>query len=174
MKAKYIWIILSIIAAVSVAIYLQPQDKGYIKIDANKATAILQFHRGLFSKTSVTSGAQATKLKAQRYYPYRLYLREEQDSNRWQLESRGPWGKLKNITIEKGQTTVLKVGPPLLIKANVTNRNSQVLIGFSITGQAGECYDDVITKNGRRASTPRLKIVDEAGNVLVAGKFEYG
>jgi hypothetical protein len=174
MKTKYIWILLPIIAAVSLAIYLQPQDKGYIKIDANTATAILQFRRGLFSKTTVTSGAQSTKLKAQTYYPHRLYLRGEQNRNKWQLESRGPWGELQDITIKKGQTTVLKLGPPLLIKPNVSKRGTFILIGYSIIGQAGERYGNVITKNRRRVSTPEVKIIDEGGKVLAAGRFQYG
>jgi hypothetical protein len=29
-------------------------------------------------------------------------------------------------------------------------------------------------KNGKRLPTPKLKIIDETGNVLASGKFEYG
>jgi len=174
MKRKYIWISIAIVATACLAFYFWPRQIGYIKIDASGATATLQLRGGLFSKKTVTSGAQSAAVRAGLHDPQRLYLRREQNGDTWQIDSRGPWGKLARIKVEKNETTVLKLGPPLLIKPGVSSRGSQVLIDFSIIGQAEERYGNVITKNGRRASTPGLKIMDKAGNVLAAGKFEYG
>jgi hypothetical protein len=173
MKTKYILISIAIIAA-GLSFYFWPRKIGYIKIDANGASATLQLRRGLFIKTTITSDRQPAAVRAQLYYPARLHLIGKQAGDTWQIDSRGPWGQLANIRIKNNETTALRLGPPLLFKPNVTNRDSQVLIGFSIIGQAGEHYGNVITKNGWRVLTPELKIIDEAGNTLAAGKFEYG
>jgi hypothetical protein len=49
-----------------------------------------------------------------------------------------------------------------------------VSIGLSITGQSGERYNPRVIKNGSALEAPKLQIIDEAGNVLASGKFEYG
>jgi len=172
MKKKYLFI--SIIIAACLAFYFWPRQKGYIEIDTSGIPATLRLHHGPFSRTTVSSDKQPSAIRVDLYYPQLLQLRGGQDGDTWQIDSSGPWGRLENIRVNKNETTVLKLGPPLLVKTNVTNRNSLVLIAFSITGQAGERYGNVITKNGLRASTPELKIIDEAGKVLAAGRFQYG
>jgi len=174
MKKKNIWIFIVIVAAACLVFYFWPRQIGYIKIDASGASATLQLRGGLFSKKTVTSGAQSAAVRAQWHHPQQLQLRGTQNGDTWQIDSRGPWGKLNSIKVRKDETTLLKLGPPLLIKPGVSSRGSQVLIDFSITGRAGERYGSVITKNGRRVSTPGVKIMDETGNILAAGKFEYG
>jgi hypothetical protein len=98
----------------------------------------------------------------------------KQNGNTWQIDSSGPWGKLSTIKVRKNSTTVLELGQSFLIKPSVSKSGSQVSIGLSIIGRAGEHYSAEITKNGKRLPTPKLKIVDETGNVLTSGKFEYG
>lgn len=170
MKTKYKWILIAVVVAVFLAIYLWPRPIGYIKIDANDATATLQISRSLLSKSTVTSGAKPSVVRAGLYRTQRLQIRGEQNGNTYQIESRKHW----NIKVKNNETTALRLGPPLLVKPNVTSRGSLVLIDFSIIGQAGEQYGNVIKKNGRTASTPELKIIDEAEKTLAAGKFEYG
>ena len=86
----------------------------------------------------------------------------------------GPWGTMATVKVSEGKTTVLKPGPPFLVKANVSPSSSRVSIGFEFLGQAGEQYASSATKNGRRQSAPKVKIVDEEGKTLASGKFEYG
>lgn len=174
MKTKYIWILIAVIAAVFLAIYLWPHPIGYIKIDAGGANAALLLRSSLVRRTTVTSGALPVTVGAKSYYPEHLLLTGEQSGDKYQIVSKGPWGQLTIISVKKDKTTILKLGPPLLVKTNVRHINSQALINYSIIGQAGEQYGNIITKNDRRASTPGLKIIDEAGNTLAAGKFEYG
>jgi hypothetical protein len=174
MKTKYIWIFIAVVAAIFSAIYLWPHPIGYIKIDAGVANAALLLRSSLVRRTTVTSGALPVTVGAKSYYPEHLLLTGEQSGDKYQIVSKGPWGQLTIISVKKDETTALKLGPPLLVKPNVTSRGSLVLIDFSIIGQADEQYGNVITKNGRTASTPELKIIDEAGNTLAAGKFEYG
>ena len=99
----------------------------------------------------------------------------KQDVNTWRLASFGPWGELAKIKVKNNETTVLKPGPPFLIKPDVHQGGSQVSIGLSIIGQAGEHYGaGAIMKNGRMLAAPKVKIVDKAGNTLASGNFEYG
>ncbi len=175
MKKRNIFLIfVAIVAAVCLTFFFWPWGKGYIKIDASGAAATLRLQHGPFSKTTINSDDQPAAVNVDLYYPQWLQLRGKENGDTWQIESRGPWGRLRNISVNKDETTALRLGPPLLVKSNVTSRGSQVFVGFSIIGQAGEQYGNVITKNGRRASTPESRIIDETGKTLAAGKFEYG
>ncbi len=48
------------------------------------------------------------------------------------------------------------------------------LISVAIIGRAGELYQNFATKDGQALAGENINIVDEAGNVLEAGKFSYG
>jgi len=49
-----------------------------------------------------------------------------------------------------------------------------VSMGLYLTGRSGERYDIAVQKNGRPVPAPRLSVLDEAGNTLATGQFEYG
>ena len=172
MKRRDIWISVAIIAVACLAFYLFSQQKGYIRIDGSGAE--LQLGSGLFSTTRITSGLQPVALRARAYRPKRLSIAMKENGDTWRIDSRGPWGNLSRVKVKNDETTVLKLGPPLLIKPKINQRSSLVSVDFSIIGQAGEHYGAGIAKNGRRLAAPGLKIVDEAGEVLASGKFEYG
>jgi hypothetical protein len=148
--------------------------KGQIKIDAGGAAAKLQLAGGLFSKATISSGAEPAKVSVRAHRPVQLSLSMKQGGDTWQIDSRGPWGKLSKISVNKNDTTVLKLGPPFLIKPGVRKSGSNVSIDFAIIGQASEQYQSVIRKNNRSVPAPKAKIIDETGNVLASGKFEYG
>ena len=174
MKKRDILISLAIIAMAVMILFYYLQGKGKIKIDAGGAAAKLHLSGGLFGQTTINSEAEFTKVNVQPHRPKRLILLMKQDGNTWQIDSRGPWGKLSTIRVNNNETTALKLGPPFLIKPRVKEINSRVLIDFAIIGQAGEQYQNVISKNNRSVSAPKVKITDEAGNVLASGRFEYG
>jgi hypothetical protein len=177
MKKIAIWISVAIVAVVVLLLFSYSQGKGrkgQIKIDAGGAAAKLQLGGGLFNKATINSGAEPTKVSARAHRPQHLSLSMKQNGNTWQIDSSGPWGKLSTIKVRKNSTTVLELGQSFLIKPSVSKSGSQVSIGLSIIGRAGEHYSAEITKNGKRLPTPKLKIVDETGNVLTSGKFEYG
>jgi hypothetical protein len=88
--------------------------------------------------------------------------------------SRGPWGQLSRIRIGRHETTAIELGPPLLVKPEVEIHGRQVTVNLGIFGRSGERYTNLICKNDRRIEAPGMKIVDEAGTVLVADKFQYG
>jgi len=177
MKKRDIWISVAIIATAVLLLYSYSQgkgQKGQIKIDAGGAAAKLQLAGGLFSKATINSGAEPTKVSARAHRPEQLSLSMKQGGNTWRIDSRGPWGKLSKISVNNNDTTVLKLGPPFLIKPGIRKRGLNVSVDFAIIGQASEQYQSVIRKNNRSVPAPKAKIIDETGNVLASGKFEYG
>lgn len=172
MKKKVIWISIVVIAAVILSFPFFLQEQGYIKIDPPGVE--IQLHSGLFSKIRISSGAEPVAVNARVYKPRHLSVTTKQNGSTWQLNSFGPWGTLAQIGVKDNATTVLKLGPPFKIKPSVNRRDSSVSIDFSIIGQAGEHYSASVIKNGQQLPTPKLKIVDEAGKILVEGQFKYG
>ncbi len=68
-----------------------------------------------------------------------------------------------------------KAGPPIVVKTNVQRVGEREMsIGLMLEGQAGEQYRPAVTKNGTTLSAPRLRIVNEAGQVITQGDFQYG
>ncbi len=174
MKKRDIWISVAIIAAAVLLLYSYSWGQGRIKIDAAGAVATLQLHSGWFGKATISSGAEPTTVSSRLQRPEYLSLSMKQDSSTWQIDSRGPWGDLSTIKVTNNNTTVLKLGPPFLIKPKVRKSGSNVSIDFAVIGNAGERYGNSIMQNNRRVPAPKLKIVDEAGNVIASGNFAYG
>ncbi len=174
MKKRDIWISVAIIAAAVLLLYSYSQGEGRIKIDAGGAVATLQLRSVWFGKATISSGAEPTTVSARVHRPAQLSLSMKQNGNTWRIDSSGPWGKLSKISVNNNDTTVLKLGPPFLIKPGVHKSGSGISIDFAIIGQVSEQYQNVPRKNNRSVPAPKIKIVDEAGNVLATGKFEYG
>jgi len=176
MKKRDIWISVAIIAAAVLILMLfsGSSGKGQIKIDASGAVAELQLAGGLFSKATINSAAEPPIVSAQAHRPEQLSLSMKQGGDTWRIESRGPWGKLSTISVNNNETTVLRLGPPFVIKPGVRKSGSNVSIDFAIIGQASEQYQNVVRKNNRTVPAPKATIIDEAGNVLASGRFEYG
>ena len=172
MKKKGLLISLAVVIAIGclIALYLSTLPKGQIKIDAPGVKIQI---RGRLGTRTISSGGPVTAGTGL-YRTQHIEIKTKQDNDNWQIESRGPWGKLEQVEVKEKQTTELTLGPPFAIKPEVNRRDSQVTIGLLITGQADERYRNVITKNGVAVSPPKVKIVDEAGTVLASGRFEYG
>ena len=68
-----------------------------------------------------------------------------------------------------------KAGPPIVVKTDVQKvGDREMSIGLVLEGQAGEQYRPVVKKNGSPLSAPRLRIVNEAGQVMAQDSFQYG
>jgi hypothetical protein len=174
MKKRDIWISVAIIAAAVLLLFSYSHGKGQIKIDSGGAVTTLRLSNNWLSKATIGSGAQPSTVSARLHRPQWLKVSMQQGSDTWRLESRGPWGGLSTISVKNNDTTVLKLGPPFQIKPKVQNTGSRVSIDFNIIGKAGEHYRNVITRTNQRVPAPKVKIIDEVGNVLASGKFEYG
>jgi len=175
MKKKDIWISVGIIVVVLVAFYFYSQRKGYISVDAGGTTATLQLDSGWFHKVTLGAESEPVAVPARVYKGERLHLRKSQNGSTWGVDTRGPWGNLAQIKVKNRQTTFLRVGPPLLIKPTIQRSASNVSIGLSIIGQAGEQYGvRQVTKDVKQPAAPAVKIIDDSGKVLAAGKFAFG
>jgi len=84
-------------------------------------------------------------------------------------------GPLEYFEIQSGQTTSIRIGPPLVVKADVqTTRSGSVSINPVIVGCGGEEYQAASSRGMQRPAPPAFKIVDEEGTVLVQDRFKYG
>ncbi len=174
MKKRDIWISIAIVAGAVLLLFLSSQGKGQIKIDAGGAVTTMRLSNSWLGNATISSGVEPSTVSARLHRPQWLKLSMQQGSHTWWLETRGPWGDLSTIRVKNNDTTVLQLGPPFQIKTKALFTGSKVSIDFNIIGKAGEHYRNVITQNNKRASAPRVKILDEDGSVLATGKFEYG
>lgn len=174
MKKKDILISLAIIAVSGLALLYYSQRKGFVGIDAGGADAVLHLNSSWLALTTITSGTEPAAISARIYRPQLLSLSMGQDGHKWRIESRGPWSDLSTIKVRNNEATALRLGPPFLIKPEVKNNGSLISVDYAIIGQAGEQYQNFITKDNRAVTGAKVKIVDEAGNVLKSGSFGYG
>jgi hypothetical protein len=175
MKKKDIWISIAVIAVAALVLRLYLRQEGQIKIDTPGVK--MRLRAGWFGRTSVQSGSDPVAASARAYRPQRITIEAKQGNDIWRIvSSRGPWGDLAKIKVGSNKTTVVELGPPFVVKPQIhrLRGRSQLGIGLAIVGKAGEHYSSRITKNGRHLPAPRLRVVDERGNVLASGKFEYG
>ena len=175
MKNKNVWISIAVIVGSILVFVLLTRGHGYIKIDTQNAELYLR--SGWFNQTSIKSAnnpISPVKVKMGIHRPRLITIKSKKDKDTWQIISNGPWGELKQIIVNKNETTNLTFGPPLLVKPNVYKKKNLVSVGLSIVGKAGEKYRSQIMKNGRALPAPGLKIIDQEGKVLASGKFEYG
>jgi len=174
MKKKDILISLAIIAASGLSLLYYTQRKGYVGINAGGANAVLQLNSSWLVHTTITSCVEPTAISAQIHRPRLLSLSMGQDGHTWRIESRGPWGDLSTIKVRNNEATALRLGPPFLIKPEINKNGTIISIGCAIIGQAGEQYENFITKDNQVVTGAKFKIVDETGKVLKSGSFEYG
>ncbi|MFC1636936.1 hypothetical protein ACFL5Z_19100, partial [Planctomycetota bacterium] len=98
----------------------------------------------------------------------------DSEQNVWTFSSRPDAGPLRDFEIRAGQTTSFKIGPPFSIKTDVRQNKDQISIGLKLEGCAGERYRFPVMKRSHRQSAPEFKVVNEAGEVLTSGQFQYG
>jgi hypothetical protein len=68
-----------------------------------------------------------------------------------------------------------KAGAPIVVKTDVQKvADREVSIGLLLEGQAGEQYKPMVKRNGTPVAAPRLRIVNEAGQVMAQDSFQYG
>ncbi len=177
-KTAYIGIILLIAVFVVVISYIH-QGTGYIKIDAPGFETDLTLRNrktSLFGRKSISvQSSEPVEIRAGSYMPERIVLRKTGDSDKWwSLVTREKsWGRLGAIDVTKNQTTNIELGPPLTIRTEVKQKQRTATISVSLVGRAGEKWSpQVLTPDGPESA--ELKIFDETGNALAAGRCRYG
>ena len=171
MNKKTVFIAFILLVVVfAVGFFLYSRQSGYIKVEPPGYS--LNLRGGFWGSKTIWSSGEPEKIHIGKYRPSYANYFKEHNGDRWQLYS--SLNELPGIKVAKGRTVSLKLGPPLIVKADVKRNWDRVTIAPSITGCAGELYSNRVRKNGKSLPAPKLKIVDEAGNVLASGKFEYG
>lgn len=174
MKKKDILISLAIIAVSGLALLYYSQRKGFVGIDAGGAEAVLHLNSSWLTSARIASGKEPAAIGARIYRPQLLSLSMGQNGQTWRIESYGPWSGLSKIKVRNNEATAIRLGPPFRIRPVVKKNGSIISIDYAIIGQAGEQYQNFITKDNRAVTGAKVKIVDEAGNVLKSGIFPYG
>ncbi len=164
---------------------------GKIKTDTEGVT--LHLDGSWWSRITVGPEAKAVEAKKGTYRPRRLYRKLErkvvddrgnEKSEKWQIYSFGPWGKLAKIAVKKDETTELKFSGPLTIEPTVKLPRKSggrliVTVGLKLVGEYGEEYSVRATTTDEKGKSrslkePKLKIFDETGKELANGKFAFG
>ncbi len=150
---------------------------GYIQIEAPGYEVDLTLRGIWMTETiSVIPGSEPIRIRAGRYEPERLTLRLVKDADHWWALRglRKRWDELRTIKVMRNDRTVLRIGPPLIIRTDVQNNNRLVSIGLSLVGRAGEHYGPEVLSHAENPPAAKFRIVDETGKVLASGTFEYG
>jgi hypothetical protein len=111
------------------------------------------------------------------------FTKRDASGDLWAFSSFAPvfaadcMGPLDLFTIEPGETTSIRIGPPFVVKAEVqtqTRADGRVVdISPVIAGCAGEKYSPAFLRNGERPPPVAFKIIDEKGTVLVSDQCGY-
>lgn len=162
----------------AVAITLEKADPkmGTLDIGKLEVELLLMSDTGLHRLT----GTGPWQLPVGQYGAFSvMYTRPDEKRGKWTLHSSGSLGKLAEFGIDEARTTTIKAGPPLKVKVtqHVQKRlfsGRVVNFNVALVDQADVDFGAGARKDGNRMPAPSVKIVDEAGKTLSAGKFEYG
>ena len=84
-------------------------------------------------------------------------------------------GPLAKFEVRGGETTAVKVGPPLVLKVEARAAEAgQVALNLAWAGKGGETYSVGVQKGSVQPKPPKVKVLDSAGKVLAEGNSEYG
>jgi hypothetical protein len=85
-------------------------------------------------------------------------------------------GPLAKFEVRGGETTGIKIGPPLALKVDAGQPESgQITLKLALVGKAGETYSVGLQKGTSRLPPPKVKVLDASGKVLAEGSnSEYG
>ncbi len=161
------------VAADGSTIELAKADPGFGTLDLGASDVeIMAFSDFGFQRIQ---GGGKVPLPAGKYMPIRVSLsRTDADGAKWTLRRSSGTDKLSQLRIEAGKTCVIKLGPPLVARTDVQQRDRNVFIGLSLVGKAGTTYAAGATKNNKRQPAPTFEIIDGNEKVIHTGKFEYG
>jgi hypothetical protein len=177
---KVLWL-LAIVLAVSLTTQVQSASKsgGVIKVVSPGLVLDVKTPDGKVVKVPAN---KETPAPADTYQTAAVTLYAPENGAKgpvWSIESRGPFGSLKNVTVDDGKTTQVEGGAPLTVKTSVAQTRDAkgpcVSIGLAILGKAGESYNTGTIKRGTMlVPKPKIQILDKDGKELASGSFEYG
>lgn len=83
--------------------------------------------------------------------------------------------KLSKFEIREGETTVLGIGPPMKAKPVPVREGNKIVVNVEVWGSYGERYFPYVRADqGGNVGWAGMVLIDEEGNTLSSGGFEYG
>lgn len=171
---KEAWILIAVLVVITFlpAVYVFTRPKGFIRIETNGVE--MRLSGGLFNSRIITSEQGAVPISEGTYRPVWATITKRYGNKYAIIRGGGSWGRLRGIKVKGSETNVIKLGPPFDIKTNINKRGRNVSIGLEMLGIQGESWRPLSFSSAGRTTNPRLKIINEDGNILASGKFEYG
>ena len=106
-------------------------------------------------------------------YDLEKYQLVKEDESGVEWVASGYLYSLGEISVEAGSSRELEIGSPFTAKVLVREKKSgEAVFDLKLTGRSGVEY--TIARVGKGSKAPGFQVVDESGNVLWHGKFEYG
>lgn len=99
---------------------------------------------------------------------------KDKDGAEWTLTNLKGAVKSQSFEITSEKPYELKLGPPLVVKPDITQSGTGYVINAVVTGKGEETYLPGAAKNGRNEPAPSVTITDEKDNVLVKAVLQYG
>ena len=121
-------------------------------------------------RLDVVDGSASLPVGKWAVYEWRLE-RKDENGKKWQLVGKGGTGK-SAFDVEKGNTFELAVGEPLVGAVSDRANGKQHNFSQSLKGQLGESVQ--LTRDNRRPSAPKLRIVNNDGTYDRTFNFAYG
>jgi hypothetical protein len=174
MKRTFLILVVILVAFLGFVLFGRTHKTGFVKLDEPGVTLNLKPTGFLRRTVSIGPSTEQIKITTGAFFPTYGYIKKSTNGDTWRVDFTSPQNSRSLINITENQTTNLKFGPPLTVRTNVNRNGRNASIGFSIIGRAGEIYFPKVSKNGKSLGAPGVKIVDESGNILASGKFEYG
>jgi hypothetical protein len=174
---KILLVMVAVLAMAAMTVQSASTPTGKIKVPAG-----LMLELKINGKPVLVPSGRECPMPAGTYTPATLTAQAVGNGTKevWSIKSTGPFGKLQSIEIAEGATSTIDAGPPLTLRALVgkpvnTAKGKEVSIGLAIIGKAGEQYAANTMRKGMTvAPKPQFQILDDKGNVLTQGGFEYG
>jgi hypothetical protein len=180
---KKLLILVAIALLIIALLAIRPLLRGTGQVATDTPGIELLLHGPFGLSTTLGPDTEPRSLRAGVHTPARLSRTHERQTvsengaaatEIWQVSSNGPWGRLSAIDVHKGETTIVRFPAPLAVKIDTSFTRGQASFALQIVGPYDEQYSPLIKRNGKTTGKPKLRIIDERGDELHAGSFEYG
>jgi len=165
-------------ALVAATAYAASKNVGTVKVTDPNMAVELTF-AGTKQKVTVNGKGVPVPEGSYTVESYSVMVRTR-GGTLWTLECSGNLGDLASLTVEKGKTAEIDMGPPLkftpIVYRSSVDKTGKLIVpvGFAVQGKRGESYSPGFKMGARTVPAPLFQIVDDNNKVLAEGKFEYG
>lgn len=154
---------------------------GQLKIDCTYAEGaevtggrMVFYSKDGYALTHAPKGWEPASLPAGTFQLDEAWLDlTDKAGGKWRLHLTGS----KPFEVTPGGTTELKLGLPVRVEPVVTGQTSpggSVSILRKLVGTAGEVYDSIAKRGGKRVKPPEVTVLDSGGARVTSASMKYG